>query len=745
MTAPTSLIGMVDDGQYGTIVADVYEHIPALLYPASVPVYAEMRTDPRLTAIIDGYALQIRRAQWQLDGAGCRPEVTQFVADCLGLNVVGDDHAGSARRRGVSWNDHLRSALLSQVWGHYAFEMEAEIDADGRARLAVLAERIPATITAIHADPKTGRLLGIDQQITYRHASPQIPAGRLVFYSRSREGASWQGRSLLRPAYAPWLIKKEMVRVSAISNRRWGAGVPVAEALPGTNPSPAQMAEAQRLVSAARAGDQAGAATPPGFTMRIVGLSGSVPDTVGFTRFLNQEMAGSVLMPHLDLGSTETGSRALGQTFLESWTLALESEAEAIADTATRQVCVPIVDWNWGEDEPAPRVVVSGVGSRREITAESLQLLLNSGALAADPKLEAWVRREYRLPERDPNAPRPLPAGPPARLPHQPDTEEDPAGTEEEDTADEGQTVAARRRGFDPNQRRDRDGKWTRTGGAGGGGKPSTGTGGSTDGPMSDAEFAERQKMVEQAIGKARKTLSTDITHTTATGAWKPERDRLHREIAAELYAKADKVPRDGKAVIAGGLGGAGKSTVLRDHAGIDQSQYLTLNPDDVKELMADRGLIPEVPDAPDLSPMERAALVHEESSRITKLLADMAYRDRRNVIWDITMSSEGGVTSRLDALARHGYKTRGVFVDIPVEVSVDRALSRYRRGVDKYRAGKGHGGRFVPPAIIRAQKTSGGATLNREVFDSLRDRFAAWAMYDNSVTGRPAQPIGQG
>ncbi|MCX5066647.1 DUF935 domain-containing protein [Micromonospora lupini] len=426
MTAPTSLVGMVDDNQYGTIVTDVYEHIPNLLYPASVPVYAEMRRDPRLTSILDGYGLQVRRAQWQLDGAGCRPEVTQFVADCLGLPIAGADKPGSARRRGVSWNDHLRSALLSQVWGHYAFEMEATI-VDGRARLTTLAERIPATVTAIHANPRTGALLGIDQQITTRQPSPQITADRLVFYSRSREGSGWQGTSLLRPAYGPWLIKREMMRVNAISNRRWGAGVPVAEALPGTNPSPGQLAEAQRMASAARAGDQAGAAVPPGFTLKIVGLSGSIPDTLGFIRFLNQEMAGSVLMSHLDLGTSESGSRALGTAFIDSWTLALESEAEAIADTATRQAVVPVVDWNWGDDEPAPRIVVSGVGSRREVTAESLQLLLTSGALAADPKLEAWVRREYRLPERDPDAPRPLPAGPPARVPDRPPVEDEEA------------------------------------------------------------------------------------------------------------------------------------------------------------------------------------------------------------------------------------------------------------------------------------------------------------------------------
>lgn len=413
--APTRLLGVVDDRQYGTLVTDIYEWIPDLLYPNSVTIYGQMRRDPQLTAITDGYALQLRRAQWQLDGTGCRPEVTQFVADCMGINIAGDDHPSAFRRRGVSWNEHLRAALLSQVWGHYGFEMQAEI-VDGRARLTTLAERIPGTIADIHADPKSGALLGIDQLITTGAGSqsPEIPADRLVWYCRNREGAAWQGTSLLRAAYSPWLIKKEMVRVNAISNRRWGAGVPTAEALPGTNPTPGQMAEAQRMASAARAGDQAGAAVPPGFTLKIIGLSGSVPDTLGFIKFLNQEMSRSVLMQWLDLGSTETGSRALGSEFIDNWTMALESDGEQIADTATRQIAARIVDWNWGEDEPVPRVVVSGIGSRREVTAESLQLLLNSGALAADPALEAWVRREYRLPERTEPVPAatPTPAAP---------------------------------------------------------------------------------------------------------------------------------------------------------------------------------------------------------------------------------------------------------------------------------------------------------------------------------------------
>lgn len=406
MTAPTSLRGHVSDWVSTDAIYDALEHVPALIFPQSIAVYGEMRRDARLAAVVQGYTLQLRRAQWQLDGTGCQPEVVQHVADDMGLAIKGNDSPGAARLRDVSWNEHLRAALLHLPFGFMAFELGAEI-VDGRAHLTSLAERLPVTIDNIHVDPKTGALIGADQVALARTSKPQIPADRLAWYCHEREGASWQGTSLLRPAYAPWLLKRELMRVHAQANRRWGMGVPIAQALPGTNPTPGQMAEAQKMASAARAGDQAGAAMPPGFELKITGMSGSVPDTLSYIKWLDQQMSQMALMNHLELGTSESGSRSLGQSFLDTFMMALGSIAEHVADVATRQIAARIVDWNWN-DEQVPRVVVSGIGSQREVTAESLQMLLASGALSSDPALEAWVRREYRLPEREePTAPPP--------------------------------------------------------------------------------------------------------------------------------------------------------------------------------------------------------------------------------------------------------------------------------------------------------------------------------------------------
>jgi hypothetical protein len=409
MTAPTTTQGYVDpyaigEGRYTSLYLDLLEHIPDLTFPLSIPIYARMRKDPKLAAIEAGWVLNLMRAQWQLDPAGCRPEVVQAVADSLGIAVKGNDKPGPARLRGVSWGDHLRAALRMIPFGFSPFELQADTGT-GQAKLAGLWERPSWTIQNIHVDGRTGLLQGADQIAARSERIPEMPAQNLAWYVRGREGANWAGTSLFRPSYASWLIKEEVRRHYGAANVRWSMGVPINEAIPGTNPTPSQMAQAQQMASEMRGGILAGAATPPGFTTKIIGISGSLPDSQGFLQWIDQQMSASALLGVLDLGDTANGSRALGDTFLDVFHLALEAEGELVADIATRQIAARVVDWNYGEDEPVPRIVVSGVGSRREVTAESLNLLLGAGALGADPALEAWVRREYRLPERDKNSP----------------------------------------------------------------------------------------------------------------------------------------------------------------------------------------------------------------------------------------------------------------------------------------------------------------------------------------------------
>ena len=263
--------------------------------------------------------------------------------------------------------------------------------------------------------------------------------------------------------------------------------------------------------------------------------------------------------------------------------------------------------------------------------------------------------------------------------------------------------------------------------------------------PLTDAEHAEHVKDVRDRLDKARvRGLATDEQHTIDRDpeAWDKERRIAHGFIIATLYSRASDVPCEHKAIIAGGLSGAGKSTVLDQYAGIDRSQYMTVNPDQIKEELADRGLIPQVEG---LTPMEASDLVHEESSHIAKQLAMRAQADGKNLIWDVTMCSKISTERRIAELRAAGYTTvEGVFVDITVETAVTRADARYREGHDEYRMGKGLGGRFIPEEVIRAQADPEWGSVNRKTFEAVKGRFDSWVRYENSAAAPVIKDAGQ-
>jgi predicted kinase len=264
--------------------------------------------------------------------------------------------------------------------------------------------------------------------------------------------------------------------------------------------------------------------------------------------------------------------------------------------------------------------------------------------------------------------------------------------------------------------------------------------------PLTDAAWSDHVNQVRANLDHALASgMATHERHTidAQRQTWTAERNQIHGKIIAEIYRRAADVPCDRQAIMAGGLTGAGKSTVLEHRAGIDRAKYLTINPDDFKEILADRGLVPSVPG---LSPMEASALAHRESSYLARRLALRAMADGKNIIWDITMSSTDTTSRRIDELRNAEYKQiDAIFVDIPLEVSVARAEQRHRRGHDQYLAGQGLGGRCVPADVSRSQADTEYGSVNRRAFEALKDRFDHWALYDNSVPGQPPTLVDQG
>lgn len=220
--------------------------------------------------------------------------------------------------------------------------------------------------------------------------------------------------------------------------------------------------------------------------------------------------------------------------------------------------------------------------------------------------------------------------------------------------------------------------------------------------PISGLDLSLRQQYAERALSQAirdGKITSKIYASSEVPGMeYTKERHLAQQEIIEDVLKAHDKVPCEGKAVLSGGMGGAGKTTVLTRYLGMDTSQYITINPDDIKEIMAERGMIPTLRG---LTPMECSTLAHQEASYISALIMKRAVAEKRNIILDGTMASMKSMRRRTGQLRDGGYHMSAVFVDITPETSQKRATSRYQRGMSKYTTSReGQGGRILPASV---------------------------------------------
>lgn len=387
------------------------ETTPELLWPLSIAVYDQMRRqDAQVASVLRAVTLPVRRTGWRLDPGGASDEVTEFVATDLGLPINGQEESPQPLRirNRFSWSQHLQTALLMLVYGHSYFEQQYRINDAGKARLKKLAWRPPRTLSAVNV-ATDGGLESIQQWAPVGNPKSDglytkpIPVTQLVAYVNDREGGNWLGQSLLRPAYKHWLIKDRLLRVQAQTIDRNGMGVPLyigAE-------NEASLENGSKLAQSWRSGDSAGAAVPHGANLVLRGVEGNLPNADVAIRYHDEQIARAVLAHFLNLG-TQTGSWALGTTFADFFTFSLQTVAESIRDIANAHVVEDIVDINFGEDVPAPRIIFDEIGSKHAATAQAIKLLIDSGALRTDPGLEGYLRTAYGLPareEEDPDAP----------------------------------------------------------------------------------------------------------------------------------------------------------------------------------------------------------------------------------------------------------------------------------------------------------------------------------------------------
>lgn len=430
--APVTNVGIGGPLSWGTYMDD-REYADDLRWQpgggGSVGIYQQMEGgDAQMKGLLLATFLPVRRLLWQVDPNGAEPKVVDHVAEGFSLPVLGGDPT-APDEFGFNHDRHLAHALRAIVYGHYYFERVYEYrnprdGGDGLMHLKKLGTRPPRTIIDfIIAD--NGELQGIRQNVGVLPGRGPLGAligGRtidanslLAYVWDSEDDGDWIGRSMLRPAYKNWLLKDRLIRVDATMHERNGMGIPHYRT--DKDATQDQVNELAAIAQGVRAGTRGGSAGPA--TLEIKGVDGTLPKTVDSIRYHDQQMSRAFLSMWMDLGTTETGSRALGQTMLD-FAIGIQ---DTIADwyvAATQAQIEDDVLVNFGTDVQMPKLVWTRVESEQLAFAD-LALGVEKGLIEVDDEFRAMIAQRWKIAGQRPEEieaareaePQPAPAAPP--------------------------------------------------------------------------------------------------------------------------------------------------------------------------------------------------------------------------------------------------------------------------------------------------------------------------------------------
>ena len=210
------------------------------------------------------------------------------------------------------------------------------------------------------------------------------------------------------------------------------------------------------------------------------------------------------------------------------------------------------------------------------------------------------------------------------------------------------------------------------------------------------------------ADGKLIDTMG--VYHDPETNKWTEEREQLHKEISSK-YLKGKTSVDQPVAILFGGGGGAGKSTIKNSGALGDVSNYVNIDADEMK------GDLPEYREMLANKVQNAAAVAHEETSYLSKKVHNDAGTKKMNVILDGTGDSGmNSVMKKVKKMREHGAKVVAHYVTVDTETAVQRNRARYEKT-----------GRYVPEEMLRRAHRNVSQIVPELIKNKVFDEFTLW------------------
>lgn len=412
-------------GRTGTFIfgGQMYaEYQPKLQGSQKYRIYEEMRcSDASISNALDMLKLPIQQAKWSMEPAREDEELGEEIAQFVKRVLLGDEGSDT-------WTYILQQALLMLDFGFCPLEKVWELRERPAALkgtkapdkvlwLKKLAPRMPYTVAEwIYegGSPENGPLLGIRQRLPLG-GMPIIPIEKLVVFTNRKEGDNWEGRSILRSAYKDWFIKDRLEKIDAIGHEHMALGIPVFKIEEGfgidlqSDEGKVLLERCEEIAANLHANEQNYVIETPGVTFRFEVPRATNRSLLDSIQLHNHSILANILAQFMDLGNTQTGSRAVAKEQHGPFVLGLLSVADNIASTMQRFVVKELVVSNYGERPGYPTVTYSGVADA-DMTPLAMMLkdLAMAGFVTPDDDLEAWLRETLGLPAK-PKEPEEIP------------------------------------------------------------------------------------------------------------------------------------------------------------------------------------------------------------------------------------------------------------------------------------------------------------------------------------------------
>jgi hypothetical protein len=352
-----------------------------LRWPAAGRIYRQMLNDEPACAALWTAVRTLLRTDLQVSGDD--QQQVELVESSL------DDMRDSIAVK-------LRQMASAFFYGFDIHEIVYKRRADGLVGWADWAIRRQDTFERWETD-KNGRVAFFVQRPAPTYKLIPIPLKKCIHTIADDSDGSPEGRGALRPIYRYWYMVTQFELLGGIGLER-GVGFPVIKRTdnPPIQLTPEQEADIASRAEAIRQNEQAYIILPPGMDFTFAAMPGvEATSYLQFIQSYRTWMLSTALAEFIALGTSDTGSYALGKSKIDLFLKALTGFQDKLCDTLNRQAIPPLMRYNGRMDQETWPIV--SLPAVREYDLDMLgnfaKTLNDIGAFHSQPADEEWFRK----------------------------------------------------------------------------------------------------------------------------------------------------------------------------------------------------------------------------------------------------------------------------------------------------------------------------------------------------------------